>query len=245
MTIKHALLLALSLSAACVDQDQDDPTASTSAALEGPHNPGIAPLDARPHGHTYAEWARGWQQVIYRRPASASPIVDETGARCADGQSDDGRVWYLAGNHGGTTVRDCTVPAGTALFFPLLVQAYVGWDIDPPDQDYALWSVLIAAGLDGAVVTAEIDGRAVVGADRYRVTSANGPMSLDPDNEFGTTAAECHAEADGLLHCPFGVNNGWYLYLEPLAAGDHTIHFTGALAAAGFTLDVTYHLHVR
>lgn len=38
--------------------------------------------------------------------------------RCASDQA--GPVWYLAGTAGGSVMRNCTVPAGKALFFPLI-----------------------------------------------------------------------------------------------------------------------------
>ncbi len=243
--LKLAIAIAFSLVAACVDQgDPSDSAVGSSAEQlncgQGGGAPGVAPPQSRPHGHTYAEWARSWEQWLVRIPAASSPLADETGASCRSGQA--GSVWYLAGNYGGATTRDCTIPTGTALFFPLINYLYVGYDSDPPDQDYAALSQIVASYIDGAQVTAEIDGRPVAVSDAYRVTSANGPMLLPVDNMFGATAAECHAGPGGLLHCPFGVNNGYYLFVEPLAAGLHTIHFTGGVP--GFALDVTYHLRV-
>src|SRR5262245_18638881 len=82
-------------------------------------NPGIAPIQSRPHGQSYSDWAAQWWQWALETPVSVNPVVDKTGVHCAEGQSD--HVWFLAGAFGGGTVkRTCTVPTGTALFFPLI-----------------------------------------------------------------------------------------------------------------------------
>jgi len=41
------------------------------------------------------------------------------------------------------------------------------------------------------------------------------------------------------------MNSGWYLMLEPLSRGQHTIHFSATIPGFGdFSFDVTYHLNV-
>jgi hypothetical protein len=62
--------------------------------------------------------ATNWWQWALETPASENPLTDTTGQFAAVNQS--GRVWFLAGNPGGTTVRTITVPAGKALFFPIV-----------------------------------------------------------------------------------------------------------------------------
>ena len=62
--------------------------------------------------------ATSWWQWALETPASENPLTDTTGQFAAVNQS--GRVWFLAGNTGGTTVRTITVPSGKALFFPIV-----------------------------------------------------------------------------------------------------------------------------
>src|SRR5439155_23432452 len=95
--------------------------ALTPAALA--EGPGVVPPAAHPYGHTYSDWAARWWQWALAQPLSTNPVLDTTGANCAAGQS--GRVWFLAGTFSaGTVSRSCTVPAGTALLFPVLNNAY-------------------------------------------------------------------------------------------------------------------------
>ena len=61
--------------------------------------------------------ATKWWRWALETPASENPLTDTTGQFAAVNQS--GRVWFLAGNPGGTTARTITVPSGKALFFPI------------------------------------------------------------------------------------------------------------------------------
>jgi hypothetical protein len=55
-------------------------------------------------------------------PAKDNPIKDPTGEKCAIGQSNTSSpVFYLAYNNGGFSQRTCKVPAGKALFIPVMM----------------------------------------------------------------------------------------------------------------------------
>ncbi|MDP9198139.1 MAG: hypothetical protein M3O07_02860 [Pseudomonadota bacterium] len=47
-----------------------------------------------------------------------NPVIEETGAYCDAGQH--GIYWFLAGNTGGRTTRNCTVPQGVQLIIPVI-----------------------------------------------------------------------------------------------------------------------------
>ena len=64
-----------------------------------------------------SELTAQWWQWAISIPTTANPLLDMTGGNCLVGQH--GSVWFLAGNSGGTATRQCSVPEGTALFFPV------------------------------------------------------------------------------------------------------------------------------
>ena len=64
---------------------------------------------------TYADFSARWWQWAFSLPAENHPI---SGGDCAQGQVDD--AWFLAGTFSSPAVRDCTVPAGKRLFFPII-----------------------------------------------------------------------------------------------------------------------------
>ena len=85
-------------------------------------NPGVIPPNATPYGMTYGEWSAKWWQWAYSLPVDQNPWFDEEGS-CANGAHGQfGPVWFLTGiiNSSDNAERNCTVPAGKALFFPIV-----------------------------------------------------------------------------------------------------------------------------
>jgi hypothetical protein len=58
-----------------------------------------------------------WWQWAMSIPASVHPILDNNGNRCTVGQR--GNLWFLAGNDGGQTDRQCSLPAGSRVLIPV------------------------------------------------------------------------------------------------------------------------------
>lgn len=97
---------------------------------------GLAPAQAQSVqalGLPVGEWASRWWQWSLGVPADRNPMSDTDGRFCAEGQQ--GAVWFLAGFWGvaGTpVVRNCSVPAGKALFFPVVNNVWVNSIYDDP-----------------------------------------------------------------------------------------------------------------
>lgn len=211
-----------------------------------PRNKQIFPPQSAPYGKTYGEWSAAWWRWASSIPAAGNPVVDQTGANAAVGQS--GPVWFLAGNLGGSTVRTLNVPAGTSLFVPLFNTAYLGFPCDARDlpgceidqaleqaNDVTTLVSFISPFMDGVTLACEIDGVPVQNLAAYRVrSSAHYALTLPDENIFGLPAGPYHP-------C---VDTGYYLMLSPLKSGQHTLRFAAATADESFALDVTYHLTV-
>lgn len=198
----------------------------------GNPNPGIAPVNSKPHGKSYSQWAAAWWQWAFSIPADVNPLLDSTGENSAEGQ--EGRVWFLAGNFGGTTVREISVPKGKALFFPIFNQPWVQFPEDPPFTIPELRAIL-RPGTDNAVLSCEIDGQAVQNLASYREESAVFTTTVPEGNVLGVPAGNYEP-------C---VDNGYYLMLNPLTPGQHAIRFKAENADHSFSLDVTYHITVQ
>jgi hypothetical protein len=227
--------------------------ASLAAAPAGAHRrPVVIPQIAKSYGYLSAVW---WQQV-FRIPAATNPLLDTTGAHCADGQR--GPVFFLHGFAGaGSVERNCTVPKRKALFFPL-VNAF---DLHIPCPNPACDENTTPQGvwdeLHGAFnfrvdsLYARVDGVAVPNLDpasnRYRGCAG-------PDPACGPRSFPIRLPADNLLSqfaggtLPPGVYSptvadGFYLLLAPLRPGRHELEFGGT--GSGGAQDITYHLVVR
>jgi len=170
-----------------------------------------------------------------------TPILDETGELCAQGQS--GRIWFLAGNFGGTTERDCQVPAGKTLFFPIYNTLW--WA--PEDGDTAEELRALANGqmeAEGLELQVTVDGEDLGDLFAYRAQSPPGGFAL-PIEEG--SAANALFGFDPGVRDP-AVSDGYWVMLSPLGSGAHviTIHARipeGSGPGEDFAIDVTYNLN--
>src|ERR1051325_2671947 len=78
----------------------------------------VAQPESLPGGLSYQQWSARWWSWAYSIPLSMNPIFDTTGIDCALNQS--GPVWFLAGTNGFSATRNCVVPAGKMIFFPII-----------------------------------------------------------------------------------------------------------------------------
>jgi hypothetical protein len=222
---------------------------TSQASAHDPH-PRILPPHSHAFGRTYGAWSAAWWRYVLSRPGSSNPLADPTGAQCAVGQSGD--VFFLVGAPSNNPVeRDqCVVPAGRALFFPLMNAIDVYIPPSPPSTAEGLWNELegvfgpfseLHASIDGVPV-ADLDPdstpyRVCAGPDRrcsaraFGVYIANNPV-------FPTVPAGSYEPA---------VADGFYLLLAPLAPGPHTLIFggTGLFNGNPFIQQATYRLVVR
>jgi hypothetical protein len=211
------------------------PAATAQAGVNS--NPGVLPPNSNPYGRSYEEWTRAWVRWIMGISADQNPLLDETGANCDVGQS--GHVWFLAGNFGGTTVRNCVVPNGKALFFPVINAFWVNTEGET-DQQMLDGLANLMALIDEDSLQADVDGRQVHHLPRYKISRIVQP---DPLRVFNVALVE-----NNILGAPAGtyrgVGDGYYLMLAPLSRGQHTIHFHGEVPDFDFVVDVTYNLTV-
>lgn len=241
-----ALLTAVSL-IGC-EQHPTDPGSIETARSGGPGGAGVLPAGSRPFGMTYGQWAGAWWQWAYGIPVPTNPLFDETGDNCGVGQQ--GPVWFLAGvfNTSGTAVRDnCVVPAGRALFIPILNAECSNVEGNGATAD--LLQACAQGILDGAASLAlEVDGRPVQNLEAFRAHSGGVGLELPDDNLlqlFGYDAPAGHCMPGSGVCVPYlSVADGFHVMLAPLPVGSHTIHFHAELPAFGFALDLTYHLRV-
>lgn len=203
-------------------------------ALAGDSKPRIVPVDEKAFGKSYEELSTEWWQWVYSLPAHGNPLFDETdqdffkeldepGSGCDAGQH--GKVWFLAGNFGGTTMhpRTCTVPNGKALFFPVF-----NFETDnvrnPPTNFTAaqLEAECLALVAEPDMLKVQIDNVTLQTAQVRAFAIEPTPFRYempDEDNIYDFLQVPWSGELDqhGAISC------GYYIYLEPLAKGKHHI----------------------
>jgi len=183
-------------------------------------DPRVAPIGSQPGGSSYAEWGAQWWQWALGTPASSNPLA---GADCDGGQ--EGKVWFLAGVlTAGEDQRTCSVPTGTALFFPVINKAWVSFLSDPAAERTEAF-VRSHAVCEAGEVSATIDGVPVADVKRYYASADESPLfdvQLPADNILGAT----EADIPQLLLSP-SAHSGYYLFVHPLRPGTHTLEWHG------------------
>jgi hypothetical protein len=185
--------------------------------------------------------AAKWWEWALKTPASENPLTDTTGQFAAVNQS--GRVWFLAGNFGGTTVRTITVPSGKALFFPIV-------------NVFDIEDAIIAGGVKLFLVPQPVQVAQTVVSNIIATATGlscevdGNPLPITAANLEQSTPFSVQLPADNILGVPAGVyfpavDSGYYVLLPPLSAGQHTIHWASSITFFSLSLDVTYNITVQ
>jgi len=192
------------------------------------------------------EWVRWLNRVS--PPECANPVMDTSGEDCALYQDPDSDVFMLAGNYGGVSLRDaCVVPAGKALFLPL-INIYGDNAGVPEDMLISDAEIKNFVELNTGLVVLDslhlsVDGHAVERLERGGVPSA--PYTLElvaGENVYACQGLDVEGEFPGYV-------GGYWALLAPPSAGEHTLRFGGTQDAVPqgqtVTVDVTYELTVE
>jgi hypothetical protein len=220
-------------------------TAAVTLAAAAPAT--AAPVVVPPTGDVYNQLAVAWWQYVLARPTPANPLLDATGAHCADGQT--GAVFFLVGTSRTDPVtRDCAVQGSHELFFPLINAFDVHTPGDGLDTPALVLTDFQSFHFRVRTLHASVDGVPIDG-----LGPTNSPFRACAEPVAGCSPASFSLTLPGnnLFGIPAGtyapaVQDGFYLLLAPLAPGAHTITFggTGSFQRAATNEDITYHLTV-
>ncbi|HEY4388337.1 MAG TPA: hypothetical protein VGN34_28130, partial [Ktedonobacteraceae bacterium] len=185
-------------------------------------NPGVFPRKSHPFGLSYTQWsAKWWQRAFSLTAAEFNDTKD-----CSHRQS--GPVWFLNGTGGGAATRECTVPRGKAIMFPVInAEQSI---LEPPcgvgtpgnipvfphgTNNKALRNCAIAVTNHTTEVEADIDGKKLQGLMKGKYLAISPPFCFKaiPGNIFGFTGKGR------------SVSDGVWIILKPLHPGTHILHF--------------------
>jgi hypothetical protein len=184
------------------------------------------------YGTPYSEWLGKWWSWWLSIPNDEHPGVDYNAEKCAANQM--GSVWMLPdvvakGDAPYTKVDfSCKVPEGKAILFPISTGSC--W-LNTPEFDHVKDKVSARPDIDAElkkcavepqdkteIFYVNVDGVDVkdqlarVTTSFYNVTPPNEPVTdLFSDIKNGTSRA---------------IADGYFLFLEPLSAGEHLLEFS-------------------
>jgi len=221
---------------------------SSAPVAQAGGDPALVPPQSHAFGRSLGEWTAAWWRWAVSIPSDRSPLVDATGANCAQGQS--GKVRFLAGTTGGSATRTCTIPTGTAILIPVFNAEWSaaeaaasgnGCFIPVPTggtSEAALRACARAQVSHATTLEASIDGVPITDLAQPRADSPLFTFTAVANNPFGLPAVQTQA-----------VSDGYWLLLHPLPPGKHTIHVHGVasfpeLNNFTFETEVTYTLTI-
>ncbi|HAK94459.1 MAG TPA: hypothetical protein DCM87_05525 [Planctomycetes bacterium] len=210
------------------------PSQGSAAPYPGPRQVTILPPGELYYGKTYNELAGDWWNWALQFPSEVNPLLDTTGEFGALGQ--EGRVWFLAGNFGGENVRELRVPPDKAVLVPMFNSLWWSPEDGNLEEVRALANAQVNSGAD---VWCTINGKLVEDVYAYRAQSQPGgfPFAIVEGgllNEWGYEPRDAEP----------AVADGYWLLLEPLPIGRHTIVFHSSIPSMDWELQVTYYLTV-
>jgi hypothetical protein len=189
---------------------------------------------------TYGEWTARWWQWASSIPQDRNPAADQTGENCGEGQS--GPVWFLAGTFGSFNERNCEIPAGKSILFPILNSACSKFEYPQLQTESELRSCAISLNDRFIELMVTIDGQPInkQQLESYRVQSPLFELiNLPEDNIISGQQGSTQA-----------VSDGFWVFLPPLEPGAHDLHFRGVIVdytATGthnFVSEALYHITI-
>jgi hypothetical protein len=192
----------------------------------------LFPINSKPYGFSYGEWTAKWWQWALSIPKDYNPLIDSTGEHCAEGQN--GPVWFLAGTTRKThwAERRCIIPSEKAILFPIIVSQFSYAEVPSIKTDEQLISYTAKDIVRWSLLEATIDGLKLHDLDKYRIQFGPFDLLLPENNIWNIRAGSTKAASDG-----------FWVFLEPLKNGDHTINFHGI--EPHFETEVTYHVTIK
>ena len=231
MLKKTTLLIAfISLFAAfysCSDDNGTDPDNTYE----------IRSVDGSWYGKTYSEWSIAWWQWVFEMPVGEHPLFDT--APASKGQPED--LWFLGGkitligeSSAENVERDITVPYGKAVFFPVTSVVMMAADGDPEDS-LDIYCENSLQGIDE--MFCEINGERVEDIFSFKAESERKFSYTLSDNNF--------LDIEGGTYEDDAYASGYYLLIDNLSKGKHTLRFFIRQDWKDYKQDVIYNITVE
>ncbi|HAJ63793.1 MAG TPA: hypothetical protein DCP31_34970 [Cyanobacteria bacterium UBA8543] len=200
-----------------------------------PAQAGVLAPDSTYNGKTQAEWSAEWNKYVYSIPQLESPFQDTTGEKANINQS--GSVFFLVGaDLPNPVTRKITVNENQLLFLPLINGWANNFLVNPPltVEELAGW-ITPAIDLTDSLFF-KLDGVALSTDElfQHRQTPTPFNVTLAENNFFGEPAGTSSIV----------VSDGYWLMVEPLSVGKHTMSFGGTISDLDFKQDITYEISV-
>jgi hypothetical protein len=239
MTRKHwiiaSLSLGLSISAGC--EPEKNSTTSLLPQLE-PKPKTLSPLPASEpfKGKTLEQWAIAWRQWAYSQTSCDSPHSDIDGSLCGLYQDEESPVFFFDFSPSDEPRTKCRVPAGKAIFVPIVSVSNDNAGVPEPVSNAELRSVvdeILPTMRDLKLVA---DGIEVLDLERGQVGTVEFSYYVPPEkNSYSCSGYE--GVADVTVSPSYLA--GYFALLAPPEPGEHTLDTSGVFTIPGQDIELT------
>lgn len=240
-TLVISLCMTSSLLLACDAPDDDDLVEDLGEDLDALDELAAAPRATAGQTSPSERLTKDWVRWVLGLPQTPGPISDPTGAQCGLGQ--DGNVWFLAGTFGGPATRECTIPQGKQLYFPLV--NWFGFRHEVDEEEIAATVAWVDSVFERTCgLTLRIDGEDVVAGDLDDMLEEQWVEVYEPFDGMVDGNWLGSGNPGGLYHM---LTAGYYARIQPLPPGDHVLELGGRICdgeQTWFETSVTYNLHI-
>jgi hypothetical protein len=252
IAILLAVCFVLSITAATVSAKAENPNdkkAEVPNCFSTDPNRNVVPVGAPYLGMTYDQWSVAWWKWIESIPSSSNPLNDDGKGNFNPAIGQSGKVWFLAGSYVGPVKREIKIPAGKAIFFPIInivATKDATGDFDTVKQRRTAVRTII----NGVTIKeVEVDGK-YLKVNNYRVESkpfAFTTIPTDPTDSTNTEFNVLNLSGPGPIAA---VSDGYWIMLKPLSEGIHRIRIHGRIdtceyGGIHYETDVTYIITVK
>lgn len=163
--------------------------------------------ELNPYNTKFSEWTAIWWQWLHSIPKDRNPASDPTGKLWSTSQNNP-YVWFLAGTFGDSVVRNCSIPYGKAILFPIITSVF-SFVLDPHLKTVEELTNAVRKDIDTVEnLVLRINEVNITQFHQLRVLSD--PFHDIIDNEKSVS-----------------VSDGYWAFLKPLKSGNYTIYFRG------------------
>ena len=205
-------------------------------------------VGSSPYNMTYKEWVAKWWQWYVSVPKTHSPnnldypnhITNQT---CSVYQDPSSPVFFLFTPYVEEKVADrtCDVPLGKAILIPTVAGEMDTGDPTLTENSTNGLSQTATAGNNNALISVTLDGTKLDFNHDQKYRTLTDPFIINlPEHNIWE-----EKEKPGKYT---GVAEGYYLFLKPLVAGNHTLYYeagTGEPNPNQYAQSMTYHLDVK
>lgn len=191
------------------------------------------PHPYKPFGISYQQWVKIWWKWFLSIPKDINPALDESGTNCYVNQNNP-HAWFLAGTFGGFVQRECTIPTGKSIFFPVInIEASLNDTKLTKESELLVYCKSHMDSIDSGTLQVKINDQPILRLDEYRVSTPIFDLNIPNDNVLNAKIGITKATSDG-----------YWLFFRPLSYKTHTLSFSGSCLSGKVRIGATYLINI-